>query len=145
MQGMKDIATAGGCRHGQSLSGPQSAPRVGDRRLGTEASILKLQQADAPRLGVAMLFQAQQIAIGGLHVGSDQHGLPALENLVVGTNADTRKVLLTVVQSRLLNCALKNIMDRANGNGVVQEVSEELADSANGTVADQCQPQDRLI
>jgi len=120
VQGMKDITAAGGSRHGQGLSGPQAAPRVGNRRLGMEASILKFQQADAPRLGVAMLFQVQQIAIGGPHVGPDQHGLPALENLVVGADADARKVLLTVVRAGLLDRALQDVVDLADRDGIIQ-------------------------
>jgi hypothetical protein len=31
-----------------------------------------------------MLLQAQQVAVGGIDAGPNQHGPPALKNLVVG-------------------------------------------------------------
>ena len=60
-QGMKDVAAARHFRHGQGLSGPDSLAGVGDGRLGLEALVLRLQQPDAPGVGVAVILQAQQV------------------------------------------------------------------------------------
>lgn len=105
LQGMKDIAPTGDSRHGQSLSGSQAASRVGDCGLGAEASILKFHHADGPCLGIALRFQAQQIAKAGAHVGSHQYGPPALENLVIGADPHVGKVLSMVIGAGSLDRA----------------------------------------
>jgi hypothetical protein len=62
LQGMKDVAAARDFRHGQGLSGPDSFVGVGDGCLVLEALGLRLQRPDAPGVGVAVIFEAQQIA-----------------------------------------------------------------------------------
>ena len=141
---MKDIAAARNFRHGQGLSGPQSAARVGDGGLGVEALVLQFQQAEAPGVAVAMFLQAQQVAVGGIDVGPDQHRPPALEDLVVGADADAGQVLLPVVRAGLRHGPLKDVVDLADRDRIVQQVAAELADPADGTVADQRQPEDQL-
>ena len=51
---------------------------------------MQLQQADAPGVAVAVLFLAQQVAVGGGDIDADQHRLAGLEDLVVGADADGR-------------------------------------------------------
>ena len=46
------------------MSGTDSLAGVGDGRLGLEALVLCLQQPDAPSVGVAVIFKAQQVAVG---------------------------------------------------------------------------------
>jgi hypothetical protein len=50
--------------------------------------VLQFQQAKAPGVGIAVLLQTQQVAIGGIDVGPHQHRPPTLEYLVVGADAD---------------------------------------------------------
>ena len=58
-----------------------------------EAAFGQLQQSHAPGVGIAMLFETEQVAIGGSDIGADQHGLAGLENLVVGADADGGEIL----------------------------------------------------
>jgi len=68
-----------------------------------------------------------------------------LENLVVGTHPYTGQVLLAVVRAGSLDRALKDVVDLADGDGILQQIAAELHDAADGAVADQRQPQDRLF
>ena len=50
-----------------------------------------------------------------------------------------------VVGAGLLNRTLQDVANRADGDGIIKQVTKEFTDSADGTVTDQGQPQDCLI
>ena len=145
LQGVKDIAATRSFRHGQGLPGSQTAACVSNCRLGMEASLLEFQEAERPRVAVTLILPAQQVAESGIDVGPHQHRPPTLENLVMGADSYAGQVLLTVVGAGLFNRALQDVVNLADGDGIIEQVTKELTDSADGTVTDQGQPQDCLI
>ena len=58
------IALAGDIRQGLSLTGAETATRIGDGCLGIEALINQVKQANAPGVGVTMVFQTEEVAKG---------------------------------------------------------------------------------
>ena len=50
-----------------------------------------------------------------------------------------------VVGAGSLDRALENVVYLADRDGIIQQIAAELTDAANGTVADQRQPQERLL
>ena len=145
LQGVKDIATTRSFRHGQGLPGSQTAACVSNGRLGMEASLLKFQEAERPRIAVTLILQAQQVAERGIDIGPHQHRPATLENFVMGADSYAGQVLLTVVGAGFFNRALQDVVNLSDGDGAITHLPKELADSADGTVTDQAQPQDRLI
>jgi hypothetical protein len=129
-QGVKHVTSAGHFRHGQGLSGAEPLAGVGDGRLGLEALVLQLQQPDAPGVGVAVIFDAQQVAVVGIGVDPDQHRPAALKDLVVGADADAAEVLLLIARPALLDRRLKHVVDRADRDGVIEHVGEQLHHAA---------------
>jgi hypothetical protein len=68
---VKDVATTRRLGPGQSLTGAQTATGVGDGGVGSKTVVLQLQEPDAPGVGVAMLFDAEQVAKRGSHIDPD--------------------------------------------------------------------------
>ena len=73
---------------GLRLTGAKTRACIGDGPLGLEALIHQIEQADAPGVGIAMVLQTQQKAIGRVGVDTHEHRLLGLENLVEGSIAD---------------------------------------------------------
>jgi hypothetical protein len=92
-----------------------------------------------------VFFQAQEEAKGGVGVASDQDGLGALENLVECSNADWGKVVAVVVSNGSRDSGANNVVDGAQRDGIVKEVSEQFDDAAEGTVADEDEGEDELV
>ena len=86
---MENIALAGDIQKGLSLTGAETATRIGDNRLRIEALINQVEQTNAPSVGVAMFLQTKQVAIGRGRVDTREDWLAGLENLVMGSNPDT--------------------------------------------------------
>ena len=145
LQSVKNVTATRNLWHGQGLPGPQAAARVGNRRLGLKAPILKFQQAKPPRVAVALVLQAQQIAVGGSDVGPNQHRPPTLKNLVVCADANRVQRLLLIVLAGLGHGTLKHLVNFADGNRIVEEVAAQFADPTDGTMTDQRQPEDELF
>ena len=80
---MKDIAVAGGVGHDLRLTGAQGGAGVGDHVVGFEAALLQLQQAHTPGDGIAIVFDAEQIAVGGQGVGADEYRPARLKDFIV--------------------------------------------------------------
>ena len=78
---------------GRAKAWPARSPAacVGDGGIGIEALIDQLQQAHAPGVGVAMVLQAKQVAIGRRGIDAHEHRLTGLEDLVVGADARRRR------------------------------------------------------
>ena len=106
---MENIALAGDIREGLSLTGAETATRIGDGCLGIEALIDQIEQADAPGVGVAMFLQTQQVAIGRGRVDTHEHRLAGLEDLVVGSDADASQVARPLI-ARAGSTALRTML-----------------------------------
>jgi hypothetical protein len=143
-EAMKDIAAAGHLGHGQFLASTQAAAGIGDGGVGGKATLLQFQQAHAPGVGIAMALKAEQVAIGGSDIRAHQHGLVALENFVVGTDADVGQRLLAVVGPGLGHRLAKDVEHRADRHAIGEQVAHQFHDAAQGTVTDQDQSHDQL-
>src|SRR5207245_1377941 len=96
VQRMEDITTAGAPGQGLLMAGAEPRAEIGDGGLGGETPFDQLEEAYPPGVGVAMLFLAQQVAVGGLDVDADEDGASGLEDLVIGADADAGQVLAKV-------------------------------------------------
>src|SRR5437016_3185812 len=67
-----------------------------------------------------------------------------LKDLIVGADADARQFLGGVVPVCLEDGGLENIVDRAQGDRVVEKIAEQFDDPAEGTMTDQHQAEDEL-
>ena len=92
-----------------------------------------------------MFFLAEQITVGGIRVRADQHGPAALKDLVVRADADWGKVLPFIDGLGLRHGPLKDVVDRADRDRVVEEVAEQFRNAALGTVAIESQAEDQLL
>src|SRR5262249_27123093 len=115
LQGMENVATTGNVGQRLRLTGPQPTGEIGDGTVGAEAPLLQLQQTHAPGSSVAVILGAEQVAVGRSDVGPDQHGAACLEDLVVGTDADTGEVLLVVDTERGSHGLMQDVMDSPDG------------------------------
>ena len=91
-----------------------------------------------------MLFDAEQVAVGRGDIGADQHGLAGLENLVVGADADGGEILLVVEAACRGDGLVQDVVDRAQGQRIVEEVAEQFLDAAEGAMADEGETEDEL-
>src|SRR5215831_693170 len=91
-----------------------------------------------------MLFKTKKVAISGTSVGTDQHRVAGLKDLVVNANRDAGQILAGVDLLRGGDGAVDDVVDRTQRDWVVEEVGKQLDDAAKGTVADEDQGQDQL-
>ena len=87
---VEHIALAGDMGKSLGYTGAKTRAGIGDGPLGLEALSHQIEQVDAPGVGIAMLLQTQQKAIGRVGVDTHEHRLLGLENLVEGSIVDAR-------------------------------------------------------
>jgi hypothetical protein len=121
---MEDIGPTGSVR--QSLFGPtaQAPAEISDGHLGCQAALAQFQQANAPGVAVVAFLLAEQAAEAGARVGGDQDGPAGLEDLVQSGAADGRQVLLGVDRLGGSGGGGEDVVDRAEGDVEVEQVSE---------------------
>jgi hypothetical protein len=68
-----------------------------------------------------------------------------LEDLVVGADADAGEVLTVVVAAGRGHGTVDDVVDDAQGEGVVEEVAEQFVDAAQRAVADEDQAEGQLV
>src|SRR5438445_34030 len=139
VQSMKDIAAARNVRHGQLLAGTEGGAEIGDGGPGIEAALLQLEQADGPRVGIAMVLEAEQKAVGRSDVGTYQHGLAILEDLIETGDADVSQILASVIGACLVDSSTHDVVHRAERQVHAKKIAAKLGDAAIGTVADERQ------
>jgi hypothetical protein len=93
---MKAVAVARYIGPGLGLAGSQSSREISDGVVRVEPFRSELQQTDTPSVRVAVVFEAEEIAVQGVDIDSSQHWLGALEDLVVCSNAYSGEVLTSV-------------------------------------------------
>ena len=142
---VENVASTGNLRKGQSLTGTQPATRISNGGLGIETLIDQIEQTNAPGVGVAMLLQTEQVAIGRGRVDTDEDRLAGLEDFVMSADADTSQIAPAVDLARRFDGAMHDVVHRAQGDGVVKEVADQLDDGPVGAVADQHLPKDQLL
>ena len=106
--------------------------------------VLQLQEPDAPGIGVAVLFEAEQVAERGRHIDPDKHRLCVLEDLVVSADADRGQVAVGIVLACVLDGGVDDCVDVAQREVVVEEVVEEFDDAAERTMPDENQTECEL-
>jgi hypothetical protein len=106
---------------------------------------LQVEQPNAPGIGVAVLLQRKQIAVGGVDIGADQHGLTALKDFVVRAKADGGEVLAFVERPGMGHRALEDVMHRANRQWIVEKVAVQFRHAADRAVAFEGQAEHQLF
>ena len=113
---VEDVAPAGDLRQGESLAGTEAAAGVGDGGLGIEALVDQLQQAHAPGYGVAMVLQAEQVAIGRGRIDADEHRVEGLKDLIVGPDANGGQVVTSADGPSRFDGAVHDIVHGPQGD-----------------------------
>jgi hypothetical protein len=126
------------------LTGAEATAGVGDGGLRIEALVDQLQEAHTPGDGVAMVLQAEQVAIGRGRVDADEHRMVGLKELIVGPDANAGQVAPSADRPRRFDGAVDDVVDRTQGDLPVEEVAEQRDDGPVRTVANQHQSQDQL-
>ena len=116
----------------ESLAGTEPAAGVGDGGLGIEALVDQLQEAHAPGYGVAMVLQAEQVAIGRGGIDADEHWVDGLKDLVVGPDANGGQVVTSADGPSRFDGAVHDVVHGTQGDRIVEEVAKQL-DHAAGT------------
>lgn len=62
----------------------------------------------------------------------------------MGTDADKGEILLLVETLGLIDCLLEDVVDGADREGMIEQVSEQFTDATERAVADEDQAQDQL-
>src|SRR5271166_6443834 len=91
-----------------------------------------------------MGFEAQQVTVSRQGVDADEDGLTLLEDLVVGADPDAAEVLLLVDLAGQWDRCLDDVVDRAERDVVVKEITEQFDDATKRGVTDQHQTEDEL-
>jgi hypothetical protein len=94
---VQNVAAAGGAGQDLRLGGAQGFAGVGDHVVGVKATLLQLQQAHPPGVGVATVFEAEQIAVAGQGVDADEHRLARLKDFIVRPDPDAAQLLSVVM------------------------------------------------
>src|SRR3954466_10435142 len=141
---MKDITAAGDPGQGLLMPGAESRAEIGDGGLGSEAPVDQFEEAQPPGVGVAMLFLAEQVTVGGLGVDADEDRVTGLEDLVIGTDADAGQVLAKVDLTGGGDGLVDDVVNRPDGEVVIEEVAEQFGDAPERTVTDEDQGEDEL-
>jgi len=136
VEGMKDIAATRDAGHGQFLARADAGAEIGDGGLGSKAALLQLEQADGPGVGIAVVFAAEQKAVGGSDVGAHQHGLAILEDLIETGDGDVAQIVAEVLGARLVDGITQDVVHRADRHVHAEKITAKFVDAAIGTVAD---------
>ena len=91
-----------------------------------------------------MLGIRQKIAIGGGRIDASQHRRGTLEYFVMRANTNCKVILGTIDGARLPGRGLEPVMDRADADGDVEQIAQQLSYVSVRTVADQDQGQRQL-
>jgi hypothetical protein len=102
------------------------------------------QQVLLPGGGIAMFLLRQQVAIAGMGADPDQDRLAALVDFIMGTDGHGGQRLGLVDRASRFYRGVDNVGDRAQGQGEIEDILEELDDAAERTVADEHQAEDDL-
>ncbi len=122
----------------------QSRAGVGDGGIGIEAVIDQLQQTHAPGLGVAMVLQAKQIAIGRCGIDTHEHWLTGLKDLVMGTDAHAAQIATAADRPSRFDSTGDDVVHCTEGDTPVKDIAEQFDDGPVRAVADHHQGQDQL-
>ena len=112
---MKDITAAGDPGQGLLMSGAEPRGESGEGGLGIKTAVDQLEQVPPPGVRVAVFFLAEQVAVGGLGVDADEDRATGLEDLVIGTAADSGQVLALVDLAGGGDGLLHDVVSRPHG------------------------------
>jgi hypothetical protein len=111
------------------LGGTQGFAGVGYHVVGFKATLLQLQQAHPPSVGVATVFEAEQIAVAGQDIDAAKHWLACLKDFIVCPDTDAPQILSVVMFLGWGDGGLDDIEDRAQRHVVVEEVTQQFEDA----------------
>ena len=136
---VEDIASTGDLGQGQGLAGTEATAGVGDGGLGIEALVDQLQEAHTPGIGVAMILQAEQIAIRRRRIDTHEHRVAGLKDFVVSPDPDAGQIAPLTDRPGWCDRAVHDVVHVAQGDIEVEEVTEQLDHTPVRTVVDQHQ------
>jgi hypothetical protein len=91
-----------------------------------------------------VLFLAEQVAIRGVDTGADQHRLCRLEDLVERADTNGGQILPGVDRPGPGDSLAEDVVGRAEGDGVVEQVTEQFANTTQRAVAGENQAENQL-
>ena len=91
-----------------------------------------------------MVFEAEQAALGRSNIGGDENGLAGLEDLSQRGDTDRLEILLNVEAACWGDRIMEDVVDAAQGEGMVEEVAEQFLNAAKGAVADEGEAKNEL-
>jgi hypothetical protein len=141
---MKDITAADDPGQGLLMPGAEPRGEISDGGLGSETPVDQFEEAHPPGIRVAVFFLAEQVAVGGLGVDPDEDRATGLEDLIIGTDADSGQVLAIVDLTGGVDGLLDDVVNRSHREVVIEEVAEQFGDAAERTVPDEDQSEDEL-
>ena len=144
LQSVEDIAPARRVGKGQVAARAQSGAEVGDEGLGVEAALVQFEEADAPGDAVAMIFLAEQEAVGGRGIDADEDRLLGLEDFIDQADVDGAQDVLVIDGAGADHGFANDVVDGAEGNMAAQAIVEVMDDAAVATAAIEQQGKDVL-
>ena len=127
---MEHVAPARHPRQGLFLPSPQSLGRVRDGRVGMKALVDQFQQPHAPGISVPVVFEAQEVAVGGIGIDPDEDRVSGLEDLVVSADTDAGKILAGVDGVSGIDGLPHDIVNGTQRQGVIEDIGQQLTDTA---------------
>jgi len=91
-------------------------------------------QHAGPRICIPMLDIRQKIAIGGSRIDASQHRRGTLEYFVMRATTNCKVILGTIDGARLPGRGLEPVMDRADADGDVEQIAQQLSYASVRTV-----------
>jgi hypothetical protein len=126
------------------LTGPQTAPAVGDGVVGAQALRGEVQQVNPPSLGVAVRDRRQQVTVGRIQIDPRQHRLAGLKQLIVAAGPHPGEVLGGVNRLSDADRLAHDRVHAAQRQGAIEQVPKEGHHAPKRAVTEQYQPQDDL-
>jgi len=91
-----------------------------------------------------MLLLAEEVTVRGIDISTHQDRLVALEDFIVGADADGGQVLLLVVGAGGPDRSADDVVNAADREPVSEQIAEQFDDSAEGAVADEEEAENEL-
>jgi hypothetical protein len=113
--------------------------------IGIKSLRIGIEQMYRPRIRVPMLGIRQKIAIGRSRIDASQHRHGTLEDFVMQADTNCRQILGSIDGARLPGRGLKPVVDRADADGDVKQIAQQLFYPSVRTAADQDQGQRQLV
>lgn len=135
LQSVEDIAPARRVGKGQVAARAQSGAEVGDEGVGVEAALVQFEESDAPGGAVAMIFLAEQEAVGGRSIDADEDRALGLEDFIDQADVDGVEDVFVIDGAGKDHGFANDVVDGAERNVAAQTIVKVMDDAAIATAA----------